>query len=121
MRPVPSCRRPDLWAGRRIGARDLEVRANGVKFPGALRSENLPQVAEIPRETASAAAYAPCWRAREAWAWSARMRSASVPPPSGRLAATAPLLAASLAGRGAGFGGWPASAASIASIGEFGP
>src|SRR4051812_17325630 len=43
--------------------------------------------------------YAPCWRALEAWDWSARMRSASVPPPSdGPTGAGAPLPAMSLAG-----------------------
>ena len=35
-----------LSAGRHIGARDLEVRAKGVKFPGASRPENLPSITQ---------------------------------------------------------------------------
>src|SRR6476620_7985686 len=54
-----------LSAGRHIGARDLEVRAKGVKFPGASRPENLASITRFARETVVWAAYAPCWRARE--------------------------------------------------------
>src|SRR6266850_6498469 len=47
--------------------------------------------------------YAPCWRAREACDCSARMRSASVPPPPSGGALGAAVLA--LAGFGAALGG----------------
>ena len=55
-----------LSAGRRIGARDLEVRAEGVKFPGALGPENLAGSCNSPGRPPFRPAYAPCWRAREA-------------------------------------------------------
>src|SRR5882724_231032 len=63
--------------------------------------------------------HAPCWRAREAWDCSARIRSASVPPPPSEALpwAGAPLPVAPLDG----FAATAGSAASVASIGEFGP
>src|SRR5256885_9180371 len=84
-----------------------EVRGSGVK-------PNAPHRTQIERD------YAPCWRAREACDCSARMRSASVPPPPSGGALGAAVLA--LAGFGAALGGVEGSAAtSMASIAEFGP
>src|ERR1700675_1896561 len=95
-----------------LSAPIYEVRGHSVKLPRVKRRLETDRSGYEVRPGC-------CWRAREAWDCSARMRSASVPPPSGTLLGAAPLAVAPLTGFAALAEIAGSAAASMVSIGEF--